>query len=86
MKRLLNALFSLLIFSIAPALAEQNWEIATGCSGGVTGGGRGIIVFSDGKIYQWQAPKPMTFSKELLGEIECGVADALHSRLKLIKI
>lgn len=84
MKFILNSLVCLLIFSTTPSFAEQSWEITTGCSGGVTGGGSGFTVFSNGKLYQWQAPTPRASSKQLLGEIECGVADALRSRLEAI--
>lgn len=84
MKRILNTLIFLLIFSSTLAFAEQNWQITTGCSGGITGGGSGFTIISDGKIYQWQAPTTTASSKKLLGEIECGVADALRSKLETI--
>jgi hypothetical protein len=84
MKRVLNILVCLLIFSTSTSLAEQAWEITTGCSGGVTGGGGGYTVLSDGKLFQWQAPTPTASTKKLLGKIECAAAEALRARLEAI--
>lgn len=84
MKHILNTFVYILIFFVTLSFAHQNWEITTGCSGGITGGGNGFRVLHDGKLFQWQASTPTAFSKKLLGEIDREAAKTLHARLEAI--
>lgn len=48
---------------------EEQWEIITGCSGGVTGGGSGYIVSSQGDLFKWRSSTPENLTRAHVSQL-----------------
>jgi hypothetical protein len=67
-----------LALSLAIAADTTGNRLETGCGGGITGGGGGVAVFSDGSFYRWSSDRPATAGRELsLVRVDTARANAL---------
>jgi hypothetical protein len=67
------------------ALADVNGEsLSSGCSGGFTGGGGGVVVHRDGAIHRWSRPTYRDPVKQSFVRLDRAAAGELFAELERI--
>lgn len=75
----------LLLLTSTPGCTEEQWEIVIGCTGGVTGGGNGYIVSSQGELFKWQSPTPKNSMREHVSQLPRQTIIKWQSRLEHVR-
>ena len=82
--RVFKTVFCLALSLFGTACKSETETITYGCSGGYTGGGSGVKVINDGRIFKWTSTLEKVSEEELKNDIK--LADEAFSRLKKLNI